>query len=185
MIRKKALKKIIATSLIFCLLLNVTGSYIIFRVQQAAIKAEMKTMLSLQINTEAETVLIFPLGDKKATNRLTWEGNDEVNVDGQMYDVIEKKIWNNKLVIRCISDKKETTLISKYERMTDENNSKNKSALLLKLVNVPYVPAKCIELFISSKPISSSCLRSEITCSEVRDVLTPPPQRPLANFNFS
>jgi len=184
MIRKTALKKTIATSLIFCLFLNVTGYYIIFCLRQAAIKAEMKKKLCLQINTEAETVLVFPLNDKNAVNRLKWEGNDEISVDGQMYDVTEKKISNNKLVIRCISDKKETALIKKYEKMNDENNSKNRSALLLKLINVAYVPVKSIELFINYKLIPSPYLRSEIISSEFRDVLTPPPQRTLANFNF-
>ena len=145
----------------------------------------MKKMHCLQISTEAETVLVFSLDDKNAMNRLKWEGNDEFSVDGQMYDVIEKKISNNKLVIRCTSDKKETALIKKYEKMNDENNSKNKSALLLKLINACYLPAKSVELFISYKPIPSPYLQSEIISSGVRDVLTPPPQRAFANFNFS
>jgi hypothetical protein len=145
----------------------------------------MKKTLFRKAKIEAETVLVFSLNDKYAMRRLKWEGNDEFNFDGQMYDVIEKKIGNDKLIIRCISDRKETALIKKYEKMNDENNSKNKSALLLKLINVSYLPAKNIELFISDKPIPSLYFQSDIIPSGVRDVLTPPPQRILANFNFS
>ena len=185
MIRKTALKKTIATSLIFCLFLNITGYYIIFCVRQAAIKVEIKRMRCLQMSSHAETVLVFSLDDKNAMNRLKWESNDEFSIDGQMYDVIEKKISNNKLVFRCISDKKETALIRTYEKMNDENNAKNKSALLLKLINLSYLPAKSIELFVSYTPLPSPYLHSEIIPSRVRDVLTPPPQYFLSNFNFS
>ena len=137
----------------------------------------MKKALRLQANSEDETNFVYSLDDKKSIEQLEWESNDEFSLNGEMYDVIERKIENNKLIIRCISDKKETALIKKYEKINNENNSKSKSVLLLKLVSSSYLPTTNTELLIKCKPVPSIIyFRSDIVSSQPLDVLTPPPQ---------
>jgi hypothetical protein len=137
----------------------------------------MKKALRLQANNEDETTFVYSLDDKKSIEQLEWEGNDEFSLNGEMYDMIEKKIENNKLIIRCISDKKETALIKKYEKINNENNSKSKSALLLKLVSSSYLATVNAELLIKYKPVPSIIyFQCEIVSSRPLDVLTPPPQ---------
>ena len=116
------------------------------------------------------------MDDKKTIAQLEGEG-DEFSLNGEMYDIIEKKIVNGKLVIRCISDRKETAMIKKYQKLNKENNSKSKSALLLKLVSGSYLAATNSE-FIMEYTISPSKIyfHAQIISSQASDVLTPPPQ---------
>jgi hypothetical protein len=171
------LKKIVSILLLFCLLLNIVGYHVIFYFRQAEIKAEMKNSLLIGANSEDETCFAFSLNDKKSIDKLDWDGHDEFKLNGQMYDVIEKKIERGKLVIRCISDKKETALLESFNQMNNENNSKRKLALLMQLVNSCYLAATNSETLITYRPVPS-IIHPQIDAftSEVHDVLTPPPQ---------
>jgi hypothetical protein len=137
----------------------------------------MKRLILLHTNNKEEELLVFALNDKKAVEKLIWEGNDEFRLNGEMYDVIEKKIQNEKLVIRCISDKRETVLLKKYEKINHEGNSRSRSALLLKLVGSSYLSGVnnviCINNNLALLHIS---FQQEIISSYRLDVLTPPPQ---------
>ncbi len=171
------LKKIFAILLLCCLLLNIIGYHIIFCIRHSEIKAEMKRLLRLHANNEEQEVFAFSLNDKKALEKLEWESDDEFNLNGEMYDVIDKKILDGKLLIRCISDKKETALLKKYEKINNENNSKNKSALLLKLVSSSYISSTNTNAIIKNIPVATKVsFQSEIISSSHHEVLTPPPQ---------
>jgi len=122
-------------------------------------------------------VLVFALNDKKEIEKLVWEGDDEFRVSGEMYDVIEKKIQGEKLIIRCISDKKETALLKNYEKTNREDNSKSRSALLVKLISSFYLSETnnviCIDNNLALLHIS---FQQRIFSTHRHDVLTPPPQ---------
>ena len=108
-----------------------------------------------------------------------WEGDDEFSYKGDMYDVIEKKETNDKLLVKCISDKKEDALVSKYAGLLkdDWGATRKKTSLLLKVIDNlfvynnesqrPLLPVT-IELAVVnySSPLSSPS----------SEVLTPPPQ---------
>ena len=137
----------------------------------------MKKLILLHTNNRREEVFVFALNDKKEIEKLVWEGSDEFRLNGEMYDVIEKKIQDEKLVIRCISDKKETTLLTKYEKINHEDNSKGRSALLVKLISSFYLPGTnnviCIDNNLALLHIS---FQQRIFSTHRHDVLTPPPQ---------
>jgi hypothetical protein len=171
------MKKIISILLLLCLLLNIIGYHLIFHLRQAEIKAEMKKVLRLKANKDDEIVFVFSLTHKKALAKLEWEDDHEFRLNGEMYDVIERKIANHKLVIRCISDKKETALIERYEKMNTESNSRDKLALLLKFFANSYLPSAPSEMIIRYKPVPSIIHpQTDNLSSQVRDVSTPPPQ---------
>jgi hypothetical protein len=170
------LKKSFSILLLSCLLFNVAGYHIVFYIKQAEIKAEMKKTL-LHSDNEEVSILFFSLDDKEALAKLEWEGDDEFELNGNMYDVVEKKIQDDKLIIRCISDKKETALVKSYEKINHKDNSNSRSVLLLKLINSSYLPEKnnviCIDNNLALLYIS---FQQEIISSYRHDVLTPPPQ---------
>jgi hypothetical protein len=173
---KTALKKLVAILSLCCLFLNIIGYHVIFYIRQAEIKTEMKKLLLQEKSNKEQTILIFSLNDENCISKLEWEDDEEFRLNGEMYDVVEKKIEDGKLIIRCISDKKETALISKFEKMNKENNSKSKSALLIKLISSTYLPAENTEQFKKVISVPSTIdLQSKII-SRAHDVLTPPPQ---------
>ncbi|SRR6266508_3149158 len=137
----------------------------------------MKKILLNQPKSEDENYFVFSLNDKKAIEQLEWEGDDEFSLHGEMYDVIEKKLENNKLIIRCLSDTKETALIRKYQKINNEANAKTKSGLLVKLVSSSYLATTNTIILIRnifvSEPVS---FQLQIISSPVDDVITPPPQ---------
>jgi predicted transcriptional regulator len=137
----------------------------------------MKKLLLLHTGNKDEERFVFLLNDKKSIEKLEWEGDNEFSLDGEMYDVIEKKIQDGKLIIRCINDKKETVLVKNYEKLNHENNSKSKSALLLKLLDSSYLPEVNNLVYINCNlALLHISFQQGIFSSYRKDVLTPPPQ---------
>ena len=123
-----ALKKLIVIFLSVCFFLNITGYQILFYFRQEEIKAEMREAIRLQSYSENESDFVFSLSDKQAIKQLEWEGEDEFRFKSEMYDVIEKKTENGKLVIRAIADRQETALLNKAKDHWNQNEKSNKVA---------------------------------------------------------
>jgi hypothetical protein len=160
-----------------CLFINIIGYHLIFYFRQLEIKSEMKRLILAQPNSEDENDFVIPVDDKSTMAKLEWEGDDEFSFNGDMYDVIEKKVENNKLIIRSLADKRETALIKKYSKLNNEGNARGKTALLMNLVNSAYVFSSIPDGFRESnlKPFKIY-FRSCIGSSKTQEVLTPPPQ---------
>ena len=170
------MKKLIAILLASSLFLYIIGYHFIFHLRKTELKAQMKKFLRSQPQVEDETVFVFSLDNRNAIAQLEWEGDDEFMLRGDMYDVIDKKITGGKLIIRCIGDKKETALLKKFEKLNDENNSRNRLALLLKLVTSSYIVSLNEELVIEDVFVPSIIYFQVQISSSVRKVLTPPPR---------
>jgi hypothetical protein len=109
------------------------GYHLIFNHQLSAVKSEMKAFLKSQ--KDYKDVVQLSLNEKES-KQVYWENENEFRYNGEMYDVIEKKIKGSQIVIRCIPDKKETALLNEYQK----NNKSNSSNLtLLQLITAPYV----------------------------------------------
>ena len=124
--------------------------------------------------------LILASADFEVRTLLQWEGDNEFRYQGEMYDVIDKKVENGKLHIRCISDKKETSLVKNYRKMSRDDfdgSSKKRSSLLLKLFSSFYTPAVNTNLENTSVPgkIDWVAYQSPLV-SHPNEILTPPPQ---------
>jgi hypothetical protein len=157
----------------------VAGYYIVFHIRRAEIKDEMKKTLRRTIYNQDEEIFCFSLNDKAGISKLEWEDAREFRLNGKMYDVIEKKIENGKLIIRCISDEKETALVKKFEQINNEKgaNSKGKAALLIKLICNTYLVAPVSDLPVENAAlIQRPYFNINILASLRSDVLTPPPQ---------
>lgn len=121
------MKRIIAISLLCCFFLNIIGFHVLFFIHQEAIKNKMEKAVRLH-NGNGQRELVFLLSDKKALNQLSWDGDDEFSLNGKMYDVIEKKIEHNKLIIDCLADKEETALLGEVSDHWRQNDNNNKIA---------------------------------------------------------
>jgi hypothetical protein len=141
----------------------------------------MKKILLLHNDNKDEELFVFPLNDKKALEKLDWEGNDEFKLNGEMYDVVEKRVENNNIIIRCISDKKETRLVKDYEKTNKDDFGNlpcsHKSSQLLKLVCSLYVNPFSNNSFYYNKPlIKHRPVYYRIIPSISPDILIPPPK---------
>jgi len=86
----------------------------------------MKAFLQNQKNHKDVIEFSF---DNNELDQLEWENDHEFRYNDEMYDVIEKRIESGKLSVRCIADKKETQLLTEYQK-THKSNS-NKTAIQL------------------------------------------------------
>ena len=73
---------------------------------------------------------------REEAKRLEWEDENEFRYQGQMYDVIEKKIIGNQLVFHCVSDKKETALLQEYQKNTKRHSS---TSIIFQLITAQFV----------------------------------------------
>jgi hypothetical protein len=175
-----ALKKIATILLLSCLCLNITGYHIIFQFRKATLKAAMKKMLHSQVHNDDLIVFHFAVNAPQAEDSPEWEEENEFMLQGKMYDVVDKRIENGQLVVRCISDDNETDLINKYQEILEKQfggHAKNRSASLLKLIMTPFtIPvgffSHTIEFLLHTDfPIFHCTIPA--SC---REVITPPPR---------
>ena len=145
----------------------------------------MKKMLLAQTNSEDENDFVFSLDDKKTLKQLEWEGDDEFSLNGEMYDVIEMKIENNKLIVRCLNDKKETALLNKLKDNWRENERSNKIVNeLFQLLQALFYHSKSEGLAFIETTRNNFDSPSEQLSYQIKKVPTPPPQAYYSNFGL-
>jgi hypothetical protein len=109
---------------------SMIGYHAFFHFQIATAKTEMRALLKTQKRHADVTEFSF---NKKEFVELEWENAHEFRYHNEMYDVIEQKEIDGKLIIRCISDKKETALLNEYKK-TNKRNQSNSPAVQLMTV---------------------------------------------------
>jgi len=171
------MKKLIVIFLSLCFLLNITGYHIIFYLRQEGIKAEMREAIRMETYSEDETDFVFLVNDKKSMSQLDWEGDDEFSFNGEMYDAIDKKIENGKLIIRAIADKQETELLNKAKDHWDQNEKSNKVAdELFQMLQSLYHPSRTEELVFIKPSVNRASFLSLPLPLQVKKIPTPPPR---------
>jgi hypothetical protein len=170
-------KKIIIIFLCICFFLNITGYHIIFYLRQQEIKAEMRAAIRLQTYSEHETDFSFSVNDKHSMDQLDWEGDDEFSFNGEMYDVIEKRVENGKLIIRAIADKREMALLNKVKDHWNQSEKSNKVAdELFQLLHSLFHSSKAEELLFIKPLVDRNSFISLPLPSQVKQIPTPPPR---------
>ena len=116
------LKKISLILLLAVLVYSQVGYYFVLRYsqekQKEAVKKEILGTLKLQ-DLEAVSVNDHPA--------ILWEEEGkEFLLNGEMYDVVKSSTVNGKQILYCINDKKEKTLIDRYNTITNNNSSADK-----------------------------------------------------------
>ena len=115
---------------------------------------------------------------------LHWEGNDEFSFDGQMYDVVEKKIEDGKIMIRCIADKKETALVNKLNDNSNGNEKDNKIVNeLFQFLQTLFHNSKSEDLAFGELVKCKCHFPIERLQFQIKKIPTPPPQAGISHFN--
>ncbi|MFI5187357.1 MAG: hypothetical protein ACHQF0_11565 [Chitinophagales bacterium] len=137
----------------------------------------MKESIRIQSTTEDEKDFVFLSDDKKAMKQLNWDGDDEFSLNGEMYDVIEKRIEKNKIIIRALADKKETALLNKVNEHWKENDMSNKIANeLFQLLQTLFPHSGSQVLVLIKPPKHTFYFYSTLLPLRVKKIPTPPPQ---------
>jgi hypothetical protein len=110
---------------------------------------------------------------KEQCTQLEWEDEAEFKYKGEMYDLIEKKINGNNVLLTCIADSKETALLQEFQK----NTSRSRSHLIVnQLITASFLlphehslkrPEKIVKAIFND--VSAPLTKTLIT------VCTPPP----------
>jgi hypothetical protein len=175
---KLLVKKLASIFLLTSFFLNIIGYHVFFYLRQQELKSGMREYLHSGNRLENVTELQISVNDNKELGKLKWENDKEFHLNGIMFDVIEKRIENGKWIIRCISDKQETSLVKAYEKMNqDDPATSNRSTVLLKLINLPFIVTKKISLSSIKEQSNIFPYPYSYNISSYHgDILTPPPQ---------
>lgn len=140
----------------------------------------MKEFLRANRNQEGVEQFAFLPEKDGSINGLQWENKNEFRLNGQMYDVVEKRIENGRVIISCINDKREAALIKDYEnaRKDDFGSSSSKRPmtflkLMTSLFTIPIIVEPGKPLIGNSYP---SAYNKMFIPSRSIEVLSPPPQ---------
>jgi hypothetical protein len=109
-----------------------TGHQLAFILQLHQLKLEMKRNIPMLRNSADVVELAF---DESSYARLEWEEDHEFSFKGEMYDVIEKRAVNGKILLLCIPDKKESQLLYDYKKQTEKSQSQDKQLALKWIIN--------------------------------------------------
>lgn len=167
------MRKLFAILLFCCFFLVTAGYHLLYCFRIAEAKQEMKNFL---IHSLKEDVTEFYFSEAEMA-QLNWEETNEFRYQGKMYDVINLEKKEGRILIRCVSDTKETALLDNYfktHRQTSENSS---SHAILKLIASPYLPSSVALLHVTGKKTEKDFagFSSNLPSAE-RRIPTPPPQ---------
>ena len=165
-------KKIFSIALLICLALTISGYYLIFFFQRQHVRAEMKEILQKKKWEGLVSVISF-----SSAEEINWEGENEFEDDGQMYDVIEKVESGGKIIIRCISDEKETALVKKLAGTIghDSQSGKITGNLFHLLQNLFFSSFQNTIAFFPAG-LDKSVSPFQKLPFQLREIITPPPQ---------
>lgn len=163
------MRNLISILLLTCLSLTFAGYHLVFYFQRAALKSEMKAFLQNEKTHKDIVQLSFT---DEELNQLEWEGDDEFCFQGEMYDVIQKKRDGNKTVILCIPDKKETALLSEYQKTHKRNTTHSSTVPLFSIQFV--LPDDCY-LKQPQKSIEKYFVCYSFSLQSIASTVIPPP----------
>lgn len=170
------MKRITAIILLICLSLTILGYHFVFHYQISLAKIQMKKEL---LSNKHDSDLVHFEFTREQLNELEWENSHEFLYHGNMYDVVNKMFRAEKIILSCVSDKKETALIEHYMKVNRENHSGDRRiAGILELSVTPFIP---VQVSIPAAPINYNiadkfCFYSTFIPEYFHMVITPPPK---------
>ena len=115
-----------AIFLLFVLLFNIGGLYLVFRFQQHQIRKEVKHKIKLGV-PQNELYLIRISPDNQ--HLIQWIHSKEFRYKGVMYDVVRKKTIDAKTIeFACINDEQEAKLFAHLDEEINKSNNNHSNA---------------------------------------------------------
>ena len=162
------------------------GYYIVFNMIQFQVKDEVKYLLKHTVPLE-DLVLISI--ENSESSLLTWtKPNKEFRYQGQMYDIVEKKIKGSKIEYRCLHDFKESKLFENLDihiknYISHHPEQQNKTKNFLNIVAKLFFFQRntlSLETFCYTRKTPSTFLQNYKSIA--LDLRYPPPQKNLFPF---
>jgi hypothetical protein len=136
-------KKLFSILLLVIVLFNITGFFVIFKIEQFHIRKAIKRQIKAGVS---EDELHFFSFSQKEFNELDWtKKGKEFRLENTMYDVVRLEKFKDFIHLYCVNDKEESVLFANlYERiqykMNQESNIPNSPLNnILKIFNLVYV----------------------------------------------
>jgi hypothetical protein len=172
------------------MLVFISGHYFVFKTVQNQYTKNFKEYLKTLPEEKWESVEIASNQLYKNGSKITWlDDNKEIEMNGQLYDVVKIKHLGNKVKIYLVNDTNEKALKKNYNQIANslnENNSKKASGNPLKeLFSIKVIIDNPLGV---CKPINdtSVCFASESKTNTnigYTTVSTPPPISPGNSIN--
>ena len=165
------MKKFFIITMLLTLGFSQIGYYIFSIGYELYLKEEMEEFILSKIDKKNLTVISY----SDNIDAIKWENNREFSFKNEMYDVVKRDTINKKILLYCIDDKKETSLIEKYNEVTKHQNSdkKNKgvekSDTIFCEINRPFI-YPTISLASTKISYTSTLLYTYV------NITTPPPK---------
>lgn len=116
--------RIFSILLSFLIILNSSG-YIFIYIERLA---SNKRTVEMIINSAKDMSVFekFVFTKKEYYKKFNWKDDNEFELNGNMYDIAKVETKNKQIVIYCIRDDKEEQLISNFEKVHNNNSTKDK-----------------------------------------------------------
>lgn len=163
------------------LLIQMQGTWLVFKLQQTAIRHEVKQQIKAGVPASDLVVLrIAKVWEETHNARFEREHSKEFRFHGEMYDIIHSRDEGDTTVYICIHDVKESGLFADLERLTEEKidqpiNKKSRESLQ-QLIAAKYVQKAFSLSFVRSASYISRWPMNEQLESENLQVDSPPPK---------
>jgi hypothetical protein len=175
------LKKITSIFLIFLLLLDSCGFFIVYIELSNLFKQEASAKINDFIPDNHLEIIAFHLSELTNTNSpLRILEDNEIKINNELYDVYKKEVKGDSVYFYCINDANENILESAFAVYVDtktQDNSKNTPIhnILANILKVAVIPSE----FNNSYYQSSIKFITHIVClfpQHSFDIPTPPPK---------
>ena len=166
--------------MLFALLLKMCGFYAVLRFEREEIREKMEQKILKSIN---KTDLFCIVENAKNLPKIAWKRPEkEFSFEGNLYDVVYKENVLGTIYYYCLSDKDETKLEAKIDKLLETQNQHspfgNHSKLLLDFLSQPLISCQnstfYFKYFIHKKPSISSNLAILHTSDYVSKLKQPP-----------
>lgn len=122
------MKKLIGSMLLFVVLANLGGFFVMFKIQEYAIKKEIKTRIKKGVSDDELHHFILTTDNQ---HQFEWKHSKEFKYKGMMYDVVHRvTLENGNILLKCVSDVQENELFKKLDEyislsLINQNNGKH------------------------------------------------------------
>jgi hypothetical protein len=138
-------------------------------------------MARLKHGTARSRLRQFYVQPSSERDHAKWLKEREFSYHGEMYDVVDRKVAGNQIILYCINDREENALNMQYQKMTKDDFGKKpagKNIQLLKFAASLYVHHAAIFEF-SMQPREARHYASENArlADNIPGILKPPPRQ--------
>ena len=135
------MKTLLSLTLLFALLLKMGGFYAILSFEREEIREKVEQKI---INSLHKSDLICIVADAENQNKIEWErAEKEFHFEGNLYDVVYSENVHGVTYYYCLSDKDETILEAKIDKLlenqTDKSPFGNQSKSILHFLSEPFI----------------------------------------------